>query len=177
MAKVFCFAILNDDGIVEIVPARSRKDAISRATKQGLINQSEDYEITLVSPNDLARISEIFGEEKRVSDRQLCINALLGIWTREAEIMERYLQNSEIHTILLLILDLFRDQPISLRDQYGCWCALAIALTRYKPSVQRDRILRDVEGEVSWLQAEIKNEFLASMQDEIDEMEEFRNAA
>lgn len=177
MAKVFCFAILNDDGIVDIVPARSRKDAVNRATKQGLINRGEDYEITLVSPHQLTRLSEIFGEEKRVSDRQLCINALIGIWTREAELMEKYLQNSEIPTILLLILDLFRDQPISLREQYGCWCALAIALTRYKPSVQRDRILRGVEGEVSWLQGELRNEFLASMQDEIDEMEEFRNAA
>lgn len=181
MAKIFCFAILNDAGLVEIVPARSRKDAINRATKQGLINQHEDYEIALVSQNDLTKISEIFAVEARISDRQLCLKALQGIWTPEAEKMEQYLQGSEIPSILKLILDLFRDQSVSLEERYGYWCALAFALARYTPSVQRDRVLKDVEAEVEFLQSEIRyelrNEFLASMEDEIEEMEEFCNAA
>ncbi len=157
----------------EIIAASSERDAVKRAISNGSIQR---HEVRDADIRELTADEVVFWSDRTVSDRELCIKALASIWTAEAELMKGYLQSHEAPSIYVLILDLF-DQSVSLKEQYGCWCALAIALTRYKPSVQRDRILRDVEGEVSWLQAELRNEFLASMQDEIDKMEEFRNAA
>lgn len=152
----------------EVIAASSERDAVKRAISNGSIQRHEvrDADIRELTADEI-----LFWCDRTVSDQELCIKALASIWTREAELMEMYLQNSEIPTILLLILDLFRDQSVPLREQYGCWCALAIALTRYKPSAQRDRILRDVENEVSWFQAELRNEFLASMEEEVEDME------
>lgn len=154
----------------EIVAASSEQDSLKRAIAQGLVAKHEFVKIRQFGEMEIAQWTEYFATPKRISDRELCIDALLRIYTPEAEMMDKYIRDSEENG--LIPLSFFRGvKGVSTKDQYGCWCALAIALARYKPSVQRDRILRDVEGEVSWLQCELRNEFRASMIEEVEEME------
>lgn len=157
--KVFGIFI-SDNLAPEIVAATSEKDAVKRAISNGSVQR---HEVRDADIRELTAAEIVFWSDRPVSDRDLCVDALKRNHTTEASLMRDYLCDDNGS------LPLFKEQ--SLEAQLGCWCALAWALAGYKASVQRDRIIKDVESEVWFLQMEIKSEFLASMEDEIEEME------
>jgi|GEM_PF-3436024 len=164
MLKVFGI-FLSGEFAPEVVAACSEAEAIARfAIANGSLSKHEVHDADI---RELSADEILFWSDRPVNDCDLCVDALKRNHTSEASLMRGYLCDDDGS------LPPFKEQ--SFKSQLGCWQALAFALTGYKPSVQRDRIMKDVDSELGWVQSELRNEFLASMQDEIEEMEEFYN--
>lgn len=163
MIKVFGIFVA-DNLAPEIIAATSDRDAIKRAIAN---NSIQRHEVRDADIRELTADEIVFWSDRPVSDHELMLDALKRNHTPAGEMVRKHLSGEQD----LLIKDL------PLEVQRDCWQALAWALIGYKPSVQRDRLIKEVENEVWFTNHELHQEFLASMMEEIEDMEEFCDAA
>ena len=145
MVKVFGIFI---SFVPEIIAANSERDAVKRAIANGTISREEVRDADI---RELTAAEILFWSDRTVSDRELMLDSLKRNHTPAGDLMREYL-NMDI-PLDDVFLNLFEEQ--SLENQRDCWQALSWALIGYKPSVQRDRLIKFAAQEALWVADEL----------------------
>lgn len=152
----------------EIIAASSERDAVKRAISNGSLQRHEvrDADIRELSADEI-----LFWCDRPITDHELMLNALKHNDTPAGDIMRNHLivLGDELASPEAIALVFNADEePIALFTQLKCWEALWQSLKDYKPSVQRDRILKDVEFESQLAMSEYRSQLQTDAEERME---------